>query len=94
MKFRLVLLALLAATPTPALAQPAPAPGPAPAPAPAPAPQPDQPPQEPPPSWLPGVQDVTAAEMATPGKLTITMSRAVEIAYKHVPRTLWALRQI
>lgn len=83
MKFRLVLLALLAATPV--FAQPTPAP----APAPAPPPNPDQPQtpdqQAPPPSWLPGVQDVTASEMATPGKLTLTMARAVELAYKQNP---------
>jgi outer membrane protein len=78
MKFRAVLLALLIAAP--AFAQPAPAPTPAPAPA------PDQaPPQEPPPDWLPGVQNVTTAEMATPGKLTLTMPRAVELAYKTNP---------
>ena len=52
MKFRLVLLALIAATPMPVLAQPAPAPAPAPAPPDQPPqPQPDQPPQEPAPSW-------------------------------------------
>jgi outer membrane protein TolC len=54
-------------------------------------PGPDQPPQpppspeNPPPSWLPGVQDVTAAEIATPGKLTISMARAVEIALRQHP---------
>jgi len=86
MKFRLVLLALIAATPMPVLAQPAPAPAPAPAPPDQPPqPQPDQPPQEPAPSWLPGVQNITAAEMATPGKLTLTMTRAVELAYKQNP---------
>ena len=37
------------------------------------------------PSWLHGVQDVTAAEMATPGKLTLTMARAVELAEKQHP---------
>ena len=37
------------------------------------------------PSWLPGVQDVTAQEMATPGKLTLTMQRAVELAEKQHP---------
>jgi len=80
MKFKVVLLALLVATPV--LAQPAPAP--------APAPPPDQPQQAPPqpdeqPSWLPGVQDVTAAEVATPGKLTLSMERAVELALKQNP---------
>jgi outer membrane protein len=74
MKFRLVLLALLAATP--ALAQPAPD---------QPPPADQQPQQPPPPSWLPGVHDVTAAEIATPGKLTLTMARAVELAYKQNP---------
>jgi outer membrane protein len=37
------------------------------------------------PSWLNGVQDVTAAETATPGKLTLTMPRAVELAEKQHP---------
>ena len=37
------------------------------------------------PSWLPGVQDATAQELATPGKLTLTMARAVEIAEKTHP---------
>jgi outer membrane protein TolC len=37
------------------------------------------------PSWLHGVQDVTAAETATPGKLVITMARAVELAEKQHP---------
>ena len=63
-------------------------------PAPSPAPSPDQPPPTPPPgsgsgsdqpSWLPGVQDVTAQEIATPGKLTVTMPRAVEIAIRQHP---------
>ncbi|MGE5184136.1 MAG: TolC family protein [Acidobacteriota bacterium] len=62
---------------------------PAPAPTPQPTPPPDQPPPQPPqgetPSWLPGVQDVTASEIATPGKLTITMPRAVEIALRQHP---------
>jgi OMF family outer membrane factor len=34
---------------------------------------------------LNGVQDVTAAETATPGKLTLTMARAVELALKQHP---------
>jgi outer membrane protein len=97
MKLRFVVLGLLAA-PTIAGAQvPAPVPGPAaPAPAPAstptPAPTPtgvappatDNPPPDAP-QWLPGVVDVTAAETATPGKLTLTMARAVEIAAKTQP---------
>ena len=66
-----------------ALAQPATPPTPTPAPVP-----PDQP-QNPPaadaPQWLPGVVDVTAAETAVPGKLTLTMARAVEIAQKTQP---------
>ena len=37
------------------------------------------------PSWLPGVQDVTAEELGTPGKLTLTMARAVELAEKDHP---------
>ncbi|HEY1549775.1 MAG TPA: TolC family protein [Kofleriaceae bacterium] len=37
------------------------------------------------PSWLHGVQDVTAAEMSTPGKLILTMARAVELAEKQHP---------
>jgi len=78
MKSKLALLLLLAAMP--AGAQPAPSPTPPPAPAPDPQGSgSDQP------SWLPGVQDVTAAETATPGKLTITMQRAVEIALKQNP---------
>ena len=76
MKSRVLLFALL---PSVALAQPAPAPTPTP---------PDQP-QNPPaadsPQWLPGVVDVTAAETAVPGKLTLTMARAVEIAQKTQP---------
>ena len=73
MKYAFLLLLLA----SPALAQPAPAPSP------------DQPPPDQgsgaEPSWLPGVQDVTAAETATPGKLTLTMARAVELAYKQSP---------
>ena len=37
------------------------------------------------PHWLPGVIDVTAAETATPGKLTLTMARAVELAEQTQP---------
>ena len=51
-------------------------------------PAPDQPPAPPPdqaPSWLPGVQDVTAAEIATPGKVTLSMQRAVEVALRQHP---------
>lgn len=81
MKSRLALLLLLAAVP--AGAQPVPTPPPAPAPAPAPVPDQQQGSDQP--SWLPGVQDVTAAETATPGKLTLTMQRAVEIAEKQNP---------
>lgn len=41
------------------------------------------------PTWLPGTRDLTAAETATPGKLTLTMARAVELAQHQQP----ALRQ-
>jgi outer membrane protein len=37
------------------------------------------------PTWMLGVKDVTAEEMATPGKLTLTMQRAVELAEKQHP---------
>lgn len=83
MKLRHLLFALL---PSVALAQPA---TPAPTPAPTPPDQPQNPPPADSPQWLPGVVDVTAAETAVPGKLTLTMSRAVEIAEKTQP----ALRQ-
>ncbi|MBV8758181.1 MAG: TolC family protein [Deltaproteobacteria bacterium] len=76
MKSILALLLLLAAFP--AAAQPAPGAGSG-AGSDQPLPNPEQP------SWLPGVQDVTAAETATPGKLTITMQRAVEIAMRQNP---------
>ncbi len=57
-----------------------------PAPPPTPAPSPTPPEGEgPPPDWLPGVQDVTAAEIATPGKLTLSMARAVELAERQHP---------
>ena len=79
MKSSLVLVSLLLAAP--AVAQPQPAPQ---AP-PAPQPQPEQQPPGEEPSWLPGVQDVTAAETATPGKLTLSMQRAVELAMKQHP---------
>jgi len=71
MKRLAVLSALLASTV--ASAQPAPDQPPAP------------PPDQPAPSWLPGVQDVTSAEIATPGKLTISMQRAVELAIRQHP---------
>ena len=79
MKSKLALLFVLAAMP--AGAQPAPSPTPPPAPT----PDQQQGSGSDQPSWLPGVQDVTAAETATPGKLTITMQRAVEIALKQNP---------
>ncbi len=97
MKSTLVALTLVAA-PSLALAQPgAPTPAPVPAPAPGPGPAPAPvPPDEPPPTptlapppdspqWLPGVVDLTAAETAIPGKLTLTMARAVEIAEQQQP---------
>jgi outer membrane protein TolC len=71
MKRSIAIILLLAAR---AFAQPEPEPPTPPAPTPS-----EQP------SWLPGVQDVTAAETATPGKLTITMARAVELALKQQP---------
>jgi hypothetical protein len=80
MKFAFSLLLLA----SPALAQPTPTPAPTPPPAPAPAPDQQQG-SGAEPSWLPGVHDVTAAETATPGKLTLTMARAVELAYKQNP---------
>ncbi len=90
-------LASLLALTASAGAQPAPpgAPGPTPppAPAPAPAPAPGDQPTEDQPSWLPGVQDVTAAELETPGKLTITMARAVELALKEQPNVRLARAQ-
>jgi OMF family outer membrane factor len=94
MKYSLALIVLLAA---PALAQPAPPQPAPPQPAP-PQPAPPQPPpdQQPPgqePSWLPGVQDVTAAETATPGKLTLSMTRAVELALKQHPNVRSARAQ-
>jgi OMF family outer membrane factor len=54
---------------------------------PEPQPTPSSPPSnaDQPPSWLPGVQDVTAAETAVPGKLTLTMARAVELAQRQHP---------
>ncbi len=86
MKLRLVLLSLLA-TPIVAFAQPT---TPAPAPAPTPTPTGEAPPptdnaRPDSPQWASGVVDVTAAETATPGKLTLTMARAVEIAEKTQP---------
>lgn len=41
------------------------------------------------PTWLPGTRDLTASETATPGKLVLTMARAVELAQHQQP----ALRQ-
>ena len=68
--------------PSLALAQPAPRAAPTPAPTP---PDQPQPAAGGSPQWLPGVVDVTAAETAVPGKLTLTMARAVEIAQKPQP---------
>ena len=82
MKVRSVLLGLLA-TPAVALAQPAPT-----------TPPPDQPTAPTPPQWLPGVVDLTAAETAVPGKLTLTMARAVEIAEKTQPSQRIAVASI
>ncbi|HEY0252771.1 MAG TPA: TolC family protein, partial [Kofleriaceae bacterium] len=65
-----------------ASAQPAPQPAPGPPPAPD---QPQNPPQADSPQWLPGVVDATAAETAVPGKLTLTMQRAVDIAESQQP---------
>lgn len=59
-------------------------------------PPPEQPGEGPPgeqPSWLPGVQDVTQAEIATPGKLTISMARAVELALRQHPNVRTARAQ-
>jgi outer membrane protein len=78
MKLRIALFGLLA-SPAVALAQPGPASTP---------PPPDQPTNPPvaeSPQWLPGVVDLTAAETAVAGKLTLTMARAVEIAEKTQP---------
>ncbi len=68
-------------------AQPTPAPVPNQAPLPPQQTPGDAPPSQTPdqPSWLPGVRDVTAEEMATPGKVTLTMDRAVELAAKQHP---------
>jgi len=73
MKFGITLAAITIAAGA-AAAQPAPPPTP-----------PATPPGEQPPQWLPGVQDLTAQETATPGKLTLTMARAVELALKQQP---------
>jgi outer membrane protein len=75
MKTCLLLPIMLAAAA--ANAQPAPPP---PTPTPAPTPPGTDTPQ-----WLPGVQDLTATEMATPGKVTLTMARAVELAERQHP---------
>lgn len=80
------ILALAAA----AAAQPAPAPSPPPA---TPADQAGSGSGSDQPSWLPGVQDVTAAEMATPGKVTLSMARAVELAIKQHPNVRFARAQ-
>jgi len=74
------LAAFLLLFPSLALAQPA-----APTPTPTPPDQPQNPPPADSPQWLPGVVDVTASETAVPGKLTLTMARAVEIAQKTQP---------
>jgi OMF family outer membrane factor len=77
-------------------AQPTPAPPPAPPPAPAPAPdQNGQPPpadqngETPPPAdqptWLLGAKDLTKEELADPGKLKLSMARAVELAERQHP---------
>src|SRR5262249_31748653 len=85
MKFRITFAALAFAA-SPALAQPLPQPPPQPPPGP---PPPEQPQNPESPTWLPGVQNVTGAEPAVPGKLTLPMARAVELAEKTQP----ALRQ-
>ncbi len=77
MNLRVVLLGLIAA-PVVAFAQPTPTPT-----GEAPPPTDNKPPDSP--QWASGVVDVTAAETATPGKLTLTMARAVEIAEKTQP---------
>ena len=48
-----------------------------------PAPAPSPPDQAP--TWLPGVTDVTAEETAIPGKLTLSMAQAIELAIKQHP---------
>lgn len=92
MKLSVVLFGLIA-LPSVVLAQPA-APAPVPAPAPAPPDDANVPPPEASPQWLPGVVDVTAAETAVPGKLTLTMARAVEIAQKTQPSQRSALASV
>ena len=64
-------------------ASPAPQHAPSSSPQPALAPQP-QPPGDTP-SWLPGVQDVTGAEIEEPGKVKLSMTRAVELAVRQHP---------
>ena len=89
MKFRIALASLLLAAA--ANAQPTP---PTPAPTPTPG-QPLPPTDNPtPPQWLPGVVDLTEKEIATPGKLTLTMARAVEIAQKTQPSQRSALAAV
>jgi OMF family outer membrane factor len=85
MKRSFAMLLVLAAR---AYAQPQPVPS---SPPQQPPPQQQQPPESP--SWLPGVQDVTAAETATPGKLMLSMVRAVEIALKQQPNVRAARAQ-
>jgi outer membrane protein TolC len=80
---RFVILAMLLAT---ALADAQPAPDQPPPPPP--------PPDQPAPSWLPGVKDVTAAEIATPGKVTLSMQRAVELAVRQHPTLRVARAQV
>ncbi|MDB4952526.1 MAG: outer rane efflux protein [Myxococcales bacterium] len=75
MKYVVGIVCAVLAT-APAGAQPAPPP-------PAPPPSGTSPADQP--SWLPGVQDVNKAETAEPGKLKITMARAVEIAEHDQP---------
>lgn len=72
-------------TTPPGQTPPAPAPTPTPTPAPPTTPLPDQAAPNDQPSWLGGVTDVTAEETATPGKLTISMARAIELAVKQHP---------
>ncbi|CAN5544430.1 hypothetical protein BH11MYX1_BH11MYX1_19700 [soil metagenome] len=81
MKVRAVIVGLLT-VPVVALAQPKPAPTPTPTGDPPPRTD-NAPPSSP--QWLPGVVDVSAGETATPGKLTLTMARAVEIAEQTQP---------
>lgn len=54
-------------------------------PQPQPQPQQPQPQQDAPPDWLPGVQDLSPTEVATPGRVTLSMARAVELAQRQHP---------